>query len=161
MLFDGHLHFRDVTQWVPVVEDTQNFAFFANEKTNPAGQIALGHAYAIGVGGLAFDVGEEGEGKVKFLCKPLMAGDGITANTNDLHPFLDERADPITESAGLFGAAGGVVFRVKIHQHRLHCGARKGVFEIPRFIGLIVHYDHRSQAASLQNFSGRGIESHQ
>lgn len=157
MFADGHLHFRDMTQRVPVVEDAQNFTVLADEETDAARKVTLRHAYAVDIGNIAFSVGEQGEGETKFFCKPLMTGDGITADAHDFHPFLDESTDVITETTGLLGAAGSIVLRVKIQDHSLHRGFGKGVGKIPSFIGLIRGTDLGRQGAGFQNLSSRGV----
>ena len=58
MLIDGHLHFRDMTQRVPVVEDAQNFTVLTDEETDAARKVTIGHAHAVGIGNLALGVGE-------------------------------------------------------------------------------------------------------
>ena len=149
MFVDGHLHFRDMPQRITVLNDVQNFAFLANEETNAARKVALGHSHAVGIGGLALGIGKQGVGELEFFRKPLMAGDGITTDTHDFHSLLDERTDVVTVSAGLLGTAGSIVLRVKIQQHCVHRGPGKGVGEIPRFVGLILRGDNGSRGADF------------
>lgn len=67
MLIDGHLHFLDMTQRIPVVEDAQNFTVLADEETDAARKVTLGHAHAVGIGNLALGVREQGEGEINFF----------------------------------------------------------------------------------------------
>ena len=62
MLGDGHLHIREVPQRIAACNDVKDFAFLADEEAHAACKVALGHSHAVGIGGLALDIGKQGKG---------------------------------------------------------------------------------------------------
>lgn len=93
---------------------------------------------AVGFGDGVVFVDDEGKGEVELFDEFLVAGGGVDADAADFG-FGGNGGPVIAEGAGLFGAAGGVVFGVEVEDD----GVAFEAFEIEEGVGSDVGADDR------------------
>ena len=81
--------------------------------------LALGEAEGGGdsEGGddFAVGIGEEVEGEFVFILEGFLGADLVGTDAEDFDAFVGEGGVGVAQAAGLFGAAGGVGFGIKVH----------------------------------------------
>ncbi len=91
-------------------------------------------------------IGQETERQFELFGKILMGGHRIDTDAEDHRLLADDGVDVIAKTAGLFGAAGGVVFRVKIEHYPLS----EIVFELALLLVLVNQRESWCAVARLQ-----------
>ena len=128
----------EVLVWFDFGEDGLEFAVGGDDEGGAFGaEVGFAvHGFfdpdAVGFGDGVVFVDDEGEGEVEFVDEFLMAGGGVDADAEDFG-FGGDGGPAVAKGAGLFGAAGGVVFGIEVEDD----GVAFEAFEIEDGVGAV------------------------